>query len=150
MLRSLCYMLLLYRFEKEREEITDLLFPPWPVMVDVKAPVVEPGIYTFLLEYPVKKTLRIETVFPGALPYTEDDLFLIVDIDIGMSQRKVRHIRFRAVVIQNIIHPSAEEICGVVNTRHRKHAGKQVRPSQKSVCRVIGSHAAPGAEWKDA
>ncbi len=56
------------------QKIVHLLIPPWPVVVDIVAPVVDPGINSLVIENSVQGTGIFDGLFlPGTLAHGDDD-----------------------------------------------------------------------------
>ena len=120
--------------------------PPRPVMVDVVAPEVTPRMDPFLMEDLVEPPQGTDPfVFPGALPDANDDLTLIVEQYIGVIGRKVREKTLRGIVIERAVHPSAEEIVGVVDARKGDRTVKKIGAAQEAEQCMVGAHTAAGS-----
>ena len=82
--------------QHDRKEVAHLFEPPGPVVIDIVAPEVTPGMDAFLFEYVLEIPECADSfVFPGALSDTEDDLFLVVEVDIRVIQRQIWQEPFR-------------------------------------------------------
>ena len=134
-----------------RQKIYDLLLPPRPIVIDVITPKIHPGMNPLFSEnIPEPRRRHPAFILPLALTDTKHHLLLIIQIHIRMIRRKPREKIHRRIPIQRLIHPTVEKIPRIVNTRHRQHAGKKLRPAEKRDHRMRRAHTAPRRNRKDA
>ena len=65
------------------QEVWHLHFPPWPVMIDIMAPVIEPAFDTFICKNFLQSAGAVQHhIFPSALTNTNNDIAVVILIDI--------------------------------------------------------------------
>ena len=93
-------------------------FPPAPVVVDVVTPEIDPSVDAFFGKG-IPQELRCANafLFPSALSDTNDHLFLIIDVDIGVILGHIRKEMNGGIFVDEAVMPAVPEEIGIITTR---------------------------------
>ena len=82
------------------QEVWHLHFPPWPVVVYIQTPVVEPTTNTFVGEDLLQSASAVQhQIFPCTLTNTNNNIAVIIRINIEMIVWQVWQEVVRRVVV---------------------------------------------------
>ena len=112
-------------------------------MADVVSPEIAPCVDALILEntgHDQKSAYAV--LLPGSLADAEDEGTLIVEPDVMVIRRHVLQEVAGGIVIPLAVHPSAGEIAGIVDARHRDTAAEEVGAAKCNDSGVHGAHAA--------
>ena len=136
-------MVLLGLVQHVGQEVLDLLLPPGPVVVNVVAPVVAPGVHAQRAEGVVHDVLGAQAfLLPGALAAAQNDLAPVVKVDVGVVVRSIGQEVNGGVEVQGGVHPVAKEELRVVAAGERDDALEEVRAAQEGDKGVRGAKRA--------
>ncbi len=132
------------RFE-DTHEVWQLLAPPWPVMIAVVTPVVEPGRNTLLCEDGVELTSRPEGVFfPSALTDADADATLAIEVHPRVVAVHLCQEVLRRVGVGQIVVIVREAVVRVVEAREGDERIEDVRTAEEEDGGMHGSERAAG------
>ena len=112
-------------------------------MIHVIAPEITPDLNSLGAEVSIQHPLGLNPfLLPGSLADTEDILSAVVQGDVGMVRRHSSDEIHGRIVVESAVHPSAEEISGVIDAGEGDHALEEIRTAQAHDGGVGCSHAA--------
>ena len=99
------------------QKIGELLFPPGPIVIHVRAPDIHPAVDSLLLEHILEPAGAVQQlILPRALSHTEDKAVVVVHADVGMVRGHIGDEIHRRVVVHQVVHIPTKEVPRMVKT----------------------------------
>ena len=118
--------------------------PPWPIVIDIMAPNVDPGWDRFVVQDFLQRVGILQhAFFPGALAAAGDNSALTVLFQESWVI-EVWQVRQGRIVIDFIVHEIADKNFQAKHSADGNHGVKTIWVAEEKIPRMVATHAAAG------